>query len=333
MKRDGLLKKTNSGHILGFALIIVVFLGSSTTTYADGRAKSGNGSTTAQTVSSTAHVGESYDLQPLDSRRALDATPWLFVRLVAVLCAGLIISAARLAHKFRRFWGLGVFTNPYAVLFLAFGTGLCGLPATSEGALRLLPNMRLLGPWVADLSGIILVLVLSAIRVKAQPLERENHIRDFAGASSSNPILAVIEEATRIREGELFSIVVFTARGESDDRKLDYDGAIANYQEALHGEPNDDGCFYELCQALAEAQRSLGWALSDKGRFGEAVGWFQRANRLDPDLSANPAGQYYLALALAADGKPEEAAQHFALAKSTPVIPRDQGLRLSPRPF
>src|ERR1700722_12697372 len=83
-----------------------------------------------------------------------DDAPFHYLRLVAVLCSGLVISAARLARKFRRFWGLGVFANPYAVLFLIFGVGVCGVPVTSEGALKTLPFLGSLGPWIADLSGI-----------------------------------------------------------------------------------------------------------------------------------------------------------------------------------
>lgn len=109
-----------------------------------------------------------------------------------------MISAARLARKFRRFWGLGVFANPYGVLFLIFGVGLCGIPVTSESALSSLPHLTSLGPWIADLSGIILTLVLTAIHFKPQAgSEGDSPVRDLEAPSSSNPILAVIEDAIR----------------------------------------------------------------------------------------------------------------------------------------
>jgi hypothetical protein len=133
-------------------------------------------------------------------RLAHDTAPWRFLRLVAVLCSGFCISAARLASKFRRFWGLGVFTNAYAVLFLIFGVGLCGIPVTSETALRNLPYLQSFGPWVADLSGIVVALLLPAIRLKPQPrAAADNQVSDLSNASSSNPILAVIEDEIRDR--------------------------------------------------------------------------------------------------------------------------------------
>lgn len=131
---------------------------------------------------------------------APNAAPWPFVRLLAVLSSGLLISAARLAHKFRRFWGLGVFANPYSFLFLIFGVGLCGIPAMSESALSSLPHLGSLGPWIADLSGIVATLVLPAIGFKPQPRpEAESQVRDLGATSSSDPVLALIEDAIRDR--------------------------------------------------------------------------------------------------------------------------------------
>jgi hypothetical protein len=145
-----------------------------------------------------ANSGASSASQITKPQSAPNAAPFPFLRLVAVLCSGLIISTARLARKFRRFWGLGVFTNPYAVLFLIFGVGLCGIPVTSEGALKALPFVGSLGPWIADLSGIVVALVLPAIRFKPQARPAgESQLRDLEGGSSSNPILAVIEDSIR----------------------------------------------------------------------------------------------------------------------------------------
>jgi hypothetical protein len=142
--------------------------------------------------------GASSVSQIAQPQSAPNAAPFPFLRLVAVLCSGLFISAARLARKFRRFWGLGVFTNPYAPLFLIFGVGLCGLPVTLEGAPKALAFLGSAGPWIADLSGIILALVLPTIRFKphARPVE-EGQVHDLGDASSSNSILALIEDAIR----------------------------------------------------------------------------------------------------------------------------------------
>jgi hypothetical protein len=145
-----------------------------------------------------ANSGASSASQITQLQSAPNATHFPFLRFAAVLCSGLIISAARLARKFRRFWGFGVFTNPYAPLFLIFGVGLCGLPVTLEGAPKALAFLGSTGPWIADLSGIILALVLPTIRFKpqARPVG-ESQVRDLEVASSSNSILAWIEDEIR----------------------------------------------------------------------------------------------------------------------------------------
>lgn len=131
---------------------------------------------------------------------APDAPLWPFLRVAAVLLSGLVISMARLARMFRRFWGLGVFTNPYAVLFLIFGVGVSGIPVTSESALASLPHLQSLGPWIADLAGIIVALTLPLIHFKKEERPAaENQVRDLEEVSSSNPVLAVIEDAIRDR--------------------------------------------------------------------------------------------------------------------------------------
>lgn len=142
--------------------------------------------------------GASSASQITQQQSAPNATPFPLLRFAAVLCSGLVVSAARLARKFRRFWGLGVFTNPYAVLFLIFGVGLCGIPVTSEGSLKALPFLGSMGPWIADLSGIFVALVLPAIRFKPRARSSaESQVRGLEGESSSNPILALIEDAIR----------------------------------------------------------------------------------------------------------------------------------------
>lgn len=86
------------------------------------------------------------------------------------------------------------------MLFVILDVGVCGIPVTSEGALSSIPFLGSLGPWIADLSGIVLTLVLPAIRLKPQERSTEvSQVRDLEGSSSSNPILAVIEDEIRNR--------------------------------------------------------------------------------------------------------------------------------------
>jgi hypothetical protein len=126
---------------------------------------------------------------------APNGAPFQLFHLVAALCSGLVISAARLARKFRRFWGLGVFTNPWALLFLLLSVGICGAPVTTEGVLKGVPLLGNLGPWIADMSGILLALALPALSPKSKKgAETEKPARDLVGGSSSNSIW-VIENA------------------------------------------------------------------------------------------------------------------------------------------
>jgi hypothetical protein len=150
-------------------------------------------------------------------QHAPNRTPFSFLRFAAVLCSGLIISAARLARKFRRFFGLGVFTNPYAVLFLIFGVGICGIPVTSESTLKGLPMLGDLGPWIADLSGIVVALVLPAVRFKPKTSPAgEGPMRDLEAGSSSNPIVEVIEDAIKERILQRMQKEVVAAIGRYD---------------------------------------------------------------------------------------------------------------------
>jgi len=107
----------------------------------------------------------------------------------------LAISVARLARKFRRFLGLGVFINAYSAVFLMLTVGISGLPVTSEATLSSHLGSWA-GPWIADLSGIIAALVLPAIRLKASAAAASPvlHLEDTA---SSNPVLAAIEDGIR----------------------------------------------------------------------------------------------------------------------------------------
>ncbi len=199
MKRrhpQGWVTVTNGLGIALFTLVVLWPL-----TFAAAAQSSGTGGApAAAATTNTGNPGTYSASQAARPESAPDRVPRPFLRLVAVLFSGLAINAARLARKFRRFWGLGVFANPYAFLSLILGVGLCGIPVTSESALGSLPHLTFWGPWIADLSGIALMLVLPAIRFK--PLARsagDSPVRDLESPSSSNPILAVIEDAIRDR--------------------------------------------------------------------------------------------------------------------------------------
>jgi hypothetical protein len=192
----GLTKFTSVAGIALFALAVLWPF----TFPASAQPPESGGSHAAVPATSAGNPGTSSGLQATKPQAAPNAAPRPFLRLIAVLFSGLVISAARLARKFRRFWGLGVFANPYAVLFLIFGVGLCGISVASESAVSSLPGLTFLGPWIADASGIVLTLVLPAIRFKRQARSAgDSPVRDLDAPSSSNPILAVIEDAIRDR--------------------------------------------------------------------------------------------------------------------------------------
>lgn len=202
MKRHQLHGQTTPGRntdwVVLLTLVLFAALGSAATA---GLSQESGISPAPVAATRPASPGALSTVRAAPQQSAPDAAPFHYLRLIAVLCSGLVISAARLARKFRLFWGLGVFTNPYAVLFLIFGVGVCGVPATSEGTLKaLLPFLGNLGPWIADLSGIALALVLPAIRFRPQASPAgEGQVHDLKGGSSSNPIVAVIEDAIRER--------------------------------------------------------------------------------------------------------------------------------------
>lgn len=116
----------------------------------------------------------------------------------AVLLAGCLISAAALRVKYRRFIGLGVFTNWSSALFLLLGALLCSVPRASVNALA-----SLLTPsgasWAADSAGIMLAL-LFGIKVPAPKTSREGGIvQGLENPGGSNVIFAVVEEGIRDR--------------------------------------------------------------------------------------------------------------------------------------
>src|SRR5262249_46158619 len=128
---------------------------------------------------------------------------------VIVLCSGLAISAARLANKFRRYWGLGVFTNLFAALYLMVGTAISGgVPLLLEKELSSIqskvnstqPKERQIqfqgqsGPWVADLLGIGAAFIVPGIRLRAKAnREGESEARDTGSAQSGKEILIFLD--------------------------------------------------------------------------------------------------------------------------------------------
>ena len=111
------------------------------------------------------------------------------------LLLGSLVSAATLRMKYRRFIGLGVFTNWSSVLFLVLGALLCALPRTAVNTLasRLPPSAV---SWVADSAGIALTF-LFGMRVRAPKSLDEGSPQDHV--AGSNVIFAVIEEGIRDR--------------------------------------------------------------------------------------------------------------------------------------
>jgi len=230
MTRHRLQRRMKRRRMASRALFTLIFFVILVSAPRAGLSQESGGSPAAAPVTIPTNPGASSASPPTRPQLAPDAANRPFLRLVAVLCSGLVISAARLARKFRRFWGLGVFTNLYAVLFLIFGVGLCGIPVTSESALSSLPHS--LGLWIADLSGIIVALVLPAIRLKPQARPAgDSQVRDLEGGSSSNPILAVIEDAIRDRILERMQLEVAAA-----SRRYDWDTIKLASRRALEEE-------------------------------------------------------------------------------------------------
>lgn len=111
------------------------------------------------------------------------------------ILVGALISAASLRMKFRRFIGLGVFTNVYAVLFLVMGALVCNLPRIPTNLLSSRVAASSL-PWVADSAGLILTLLLGTQMGRSSG---GGGIQELQSQISSNPIFAVFEDGIRDR--------------------------------------------------------------------------------------------------------------------------------------
>jgi len=173
---------------------------------------------------------------------------------------------------FRRFWGLGVFTNPYAALFLIFGVGICGIPVTSEGTLRAVPHLGNLGPWIADLSGIAIALVLPAIRFKTKAqTAQDSQVRDLGGEASSNPILAVIEDAIRECILRRMQQEVVQACRSYDWRAIRLAAARA-LEEEMTIRPLPDERYAALRQSIEEFQPDADPQLDSERKYRALLG-------------------------------------------------------------
>jgi hypothetical protein len=267
MKRHRHQGRRKGRRIVGLVLFTLVFLPTLLCAPPAGLFQESGGSPAAALATNPANPGASSASQATRPQLAPDASRWPFLRLVAVLCLGLVINAARLARKFRRFWGLGVFTNLYAVLFLIFGVALCGIPVTSESALSSLPHLGSLGRWIADLSGIILTLILPAIRLKpeARPAGG-SQVRDLEDGTSSSPILAVIEDAIRDRILERMQLEVVAA-----SRRYDWDTIKLAARRALEEEmtvrPLGSEEYDAVCQSIESFQADADSRLDSNNKY------------------------------------------------------------------
>jgi hypothetical protein len=193
MKRLELHGQTKPGRNSSCVLLLILILFSALVSPATAQVSQHSRiSTAAAPDPKPASSGASPAAQAAPQQPVTDNAPFYYLHLIAVLCSGLMISAARLARKFHRFWGLGVFTNPYALLFLLFGVVVCGLPLTSENTLKGVSFLGNAGPWIADFSGILAALVLPAIRSKPKKgPDGDSQVRDLEGGSSANPIWVI----------------------------------------------------------------------------------------------------------------------------------------------
>jgi hypothetical protein len=201
MKRQRLQGRSRPGRVVTLALLVVVLVSSLVLLPTAGLSQ-GTGKPHA-VVPATAPVnpeGPSAS-QAISKQLAPDAIPISYpipipyLRFAAVLCSGLVISAARLARKFRLLLGLGVFANPYAPLFMVCWASICGIFATSEGVLVKTP-VGLFAPWLADLAGPVLTLFLATIGLKSQARPTGQSPVDYIDrGSSSNPILGWLENS------------------------------------------------------------------------------------------------------------------------------------------
>jgi hypothetical protein len=133
----------------------------------------------------------SYDpSEPSPSPSEPAASPLPFMRLVATGAVGLLITAAHLAHSFRRFLGLGVFTNAYTFVLLTLGAGISGIPVTSESTHLGSYLSHNLSPWTLNFLGVMATLVLPAIGRRSKIAS--STILDFEGTATSNPLLSSI---------------------------------------------------------------------------------------------------------------------------------------------
>ncbi len=120
--------------------------------------------------------------------------PMSMLHVVGVLLWGMLVNAARLARKFRHYWGQGVLTNPYAFLFSCFGGIVSGLPMVSENFFKTIHPLQAASPWIATALGLAAGLFLPGLRVGGKKAAAAAGAGETPGG---NPVLDVIEEKIR----------------------------------------------------------------------------------------------------------------------------------------
>ena len=266
MKRQRLQGRTRPGRIVPFASIVVVFISSLLFLPSPGFSQKGSKPQAAVPAAGPANPQGPSASQAAAPQPAQDAPPYPFLRFIAVLCSGLVISAARLARKFRLLLGLGVFANLYAPLFMVCGASICGISAMSESTLIKTP-LGPSAPWIADLAGPLLTLTLAAIGLKphARPTGQSPG-GDVDGGSNSNPVLGWLEDSiydrilkriqawvwpacdryswAAIQQGARYALADERAVGRVSDKKFD---VVSKWIESLptdadsHPDPNNKG--------------------------------------------------------------------------------------------
>jgi hypothetical protein len=181
-----------------FLLIVLCLLMRSEVARAEPPNHTSAGAENQQPADAIGQLSPPSELRSGSSQQATQTASWPLAHLVVALLSGLLITAAGLRIKFRRFVGLGVFTNWYSALFLATGTLLCGLPQTSVSTLasHVTPPTA---SWIADTVGIFLTFLLGAGVRSPKASAGGSAIPESTGQSGSNVILAVIEDGIRDR--------------------------------------------------------------------------------------------------------------------------------------
>lgn len=123
-----------------------------------------------------------------------DARKRPYITLIGLVIFGVILSFARLIHKFRRFWSLGVVFNVYTPIYSAIGALPCFLYLTRDSinstSLISIPTKGLTE--AACIAGVLLAPICG--RKSRGQLDAGNHLGSLGIEFSRNPVFAVLEE-------------------------------------------------------------------------------------------------------------------------------------------